>query len=219
MTDRTNEQWLADLRSEGSVRADALSDLRDRLERGLYYYLSTDRSDLSSRSTDELQQMAQDFAQEALLKVLDNLDTFRGESMFVTWASKIAARVAISELRRARYKDYSLDHLTAEGEVMPSITSLAISPEDSPQPEYLTERNDVLAQIDDAIQNALTDRQRTALVAIAVEGIPIEEVAEQMGSNRNALYKLLHDARMKLKSYMEERGLTLDYIIDLFEVS
>src|SRR5688500_15801168 len=190
MTDRTNEQWLTDLRSEGSVRADALSELRDRLERGLYYYLSTDRSDLSSRSSDELQQMSQDFSQEALLKVLDNLDSFRGESMFVTWASKIAARVAISELRRARYKDYSLDHLTAEGEVMPTITSLAISPEDSPQPEYLTERNDVLAQIDDAIKNALTERQRAALVAIAVEGIPIEEVAEQMGSNRNALYKL-----------------------------
>jgi RNA polymerase sigma-70 factor, ECF subfamily len=218
MTDRTNDQWLADLRSEGNVRAEALSDLRDRLERGLYYYLSTDRSDLSGRSSDELQQMSQDFSQEALLKVLDNLDSFRGESMFVTWASKIAARVAISELRRARYKDYSLDHLTAEGEVMPSITSLAISPEDSPQPEYLTERNDVLSQIDDAIQNALTERQRTALVAIAVDGIPIEEVAERLGSNRNALYKLLHDARTKLKSYMEERGLTLDYISDLFEV-
>lgn len=219
MTDRTNDQWLADLRGEAGVRGEALSDLRDRLERGLYYYLSTDRSDLSGRSSEELQQMAQDFSQEALLKVLDNLDSFRGESMFVTWASKIAARVAISELRRARYKDYSLDHLTAEGEVMPTITSLAISPEDSPQPEYLTERNDVLAQIDDAINNALTERQRTALMAIAVDGVPIEEVAEQMGSNRNALYKLLHDARSKLKTYMEERGLTLDYIIDLFEVS
>ena len=219
MADRTNEQWLADLHSEGADRSEALSDLRERLERGLYFYLSTDRSDLSSRSSEEIQQMAQDFAQEALLKVLDNIDSFRGESMFVTWAAKIAARVAISELRRARYKDYSLDHLTAEGEVMPAITSLAISPEDSPQPEYMTERNDVLEQIDDAIQHALTERQRIALLAVAFEGVPIEEVAEQLGSNRNALYKLLHDARTKLKTYMEERGLTLDYIIDLFEAT
>jgi RNA polymerase sigma-70 factor (ECF subfamily) len=217
MPERTNEQWLADLRSEGSTRAEALSDLRERLERGLFYYLSHDRSDLSDRSSEEIQQMAQDFAQDALLKVIDNLDTFRGESMFVTWASKIAARVAISELRRARYRDYSLDYLTAEGEVMPSITSLAISPEDSPQPEDVTERADVLSQIDDALEHALTDRQRSALMAVAVEGIPIEEVAERMNTNRNALYKLLHDARMKLKHYMEDQGLTLDYIIDLFE--
>lgn len=217
MADRTNEQWLADLQTEGPARAEALGDLTQRLERGLFYYLRHDRSDLSNRSEDEIQRMAQDFAQEALLKVLDNLETFRGESLFLTWASKIAARVAISELRRARYKDYSLDYLTAEGEVMPTVTSLAISPDDSPQPESMTERRDVVRQIDDALENVLTDRQRAALVAVAVEGIPIEEVAERLGSNRNALYKLLHDARMKLKHHMEQQGLTLDYIIDLFE--
>lgn len=217
MADRTNEQWLADLQTEGPARADALADLAQRLERGLFYYLRHDRSDLSDRSEDEIQRMAQDFVQEALLKVLDNLETFRGESMFLTWASKIAARGAISELRRARYKDFSLDYLTAEGEVMPSVTSLAISPDDSPQPENITERLDVVRQIDDALDNVLTDRQRAALVAVAVEGIPIEEVAERLGSNRNALYKLLHDARMKLKHHMEGQGLTPEYIIDLFE--
>jgi RNA polymerase sigma-70 factor, ECF subfamily len=219
MADRTNEQWLEHLRGDVPIRAEAITDLTERLARGLTYYLSHDRSDLSDRSSEEIQQMAQDFAQEALLKVLDNLDSFRGESQFLTWASKIAARVAISELRRARYRDYSLDYLTSEGEVMPSITSLAISPEDSPQPENITERQDVMTQIDDALQNALTERQRSALIAIAVEGVPIEEVAERMGSNRNALYKLLHDARMKLKNYMEGRGLSLDYIIHLFEAS
>jgi RNA polymerase sigma-70 factor, ECF subfamily len=216
MPERTNEQWLADLRSEGSTRAEALSDLRERLERGLFYYLSHDRSDLSDRSSEEIQQMAQDFAQDALLKVIDNLDTFRGESMFVTWASKIAARVAISELRRARYRDYSLDYLTAEGEVMPSITSLAISPEDSPQPEDVTERADVLSQIDDALEHALTDRQRSALMAVAVEGIPIEEVAERMNTNRNALYKLLHDARKRLRRRMSAEMLSPQDVLGAF---
>jgi RNA polymerase sigma-70 factor (ECF subfamily) len=165
MTDRTNEQWLADLRSDGPERSLALGDLQVRLQRGLYYYLSHDRSDLSDRTGEELEQMAQDFAQDALLKVLDNLDSFRGESQFITWASKIAARVAISELRRARYRDYSLDYLTADGEIMPSITGLAISPDDAPQPESLTERKNVLDQIDEALS---TDRQRKALIAVAV---------------------------------------------------
>ncbi len=217
MTDRTNEQWLADLRSDGPEHTAALADLQARLQRGLYYYLSHDRSDLANRSSEELEQMAQDFAQDALLKVLDNLDSFRGESQFITWASKIAARVAISELRRARYRDYSLDHLTADGEIMPSITSLAINPDDAPQPEYATERQDVLDQIDVALSNALTERQRLALIAVAVEGVPIEDLAERMNTNRNALYKLLHDARLKLKNYMEGQGLTLEYILDLFE--
>jgi len=217
MTERTNEDWIRDLQAEGSARAEALADLAARLTRGLNYYLVNDRSDLADRSVEELQQMAQDFAQDAVLKVLDNLDTFRSESMFITWATKIAARVAISELRRARYKDYSLEHLTAEGEVMPSITSLSISPGAGPRPEEYTERREILDKIDEALSTALTDRQRTALMAIAIDQTPIDVVAQKMGTNRNALYKLLHDARLKLKTYMEDQGLTLDYITDLFE--
>lgn len=217
MTERTNEQWLADLTSKGAARAEALKDLRARLERGLMFYLTHDRSDLADRPAEEIREMAEDFAQDALLKVLDNLDTFRGESQFITWASKIAARVAISELRRARYRDFSLDHLTAGGELMPSITSLAISPEEAPYPESFTERQDVLNQIDEALTHALTERQRVALTAVVLDGVPIEEVAERMNTNRNALYKLLHDARLKLKTYMERQGLNLDYILTLFE--
>ena len=217
MTERSNEEWLQDLQASNELRSEALADLGARLTRGLKYYLMNDRSDLGERSVEEIQQMAQDFAQDALLKVLDNLDTFRGESMFITWATKIAARVAISELRRARYKDYSLEHLTAEGEVMPSITSLAISPGAGPRPEAYTERREILDKVDEALTTALTERQRTALMAIAIDRIPIDVVAEKMETNRNALYKLLHDARLKLKNYMEEQGLTLDYMIDLFE--
>ena len=104
MSDRTNEEWLDDLQSEGERRRLALEDLRERLRRGLYFYLSRDRSDLSDRSPDDINQMAEDFAQDALLKVLDNLDTFRGESRFTTWAAKIAVRVALSELRRVRWR-------------------------------------------------------------------------------------------------------------------
>lgn len=216
MVERTNEEWLADLQAEGPQRTNAIEDLRARLERGLFYYLSGDRSDLSDRSGDDIRQMAQDFAQDAMLKILEGMHTFRGESMFTTWATKIATRVAISELRRARYKDYSLDHLTVEGEVMPGITSLAISPDEAPAPERYTERQGVLETILSALEDVLTERQRMALIAVAVEGVPMEEVARLMDTNRNALYKLLHDARLKLKRHMEAQGLSLDYILELF---
>ena len=219
MTKRTNEQWLADLRADGPRRAGAIKALSMRLERGVLYYLSRERSDLDDRSQDELRRMAQDFVQDALLKILDNLDTFRGDSQFTTWASKIAARVAISELRRVRYKDYSLDHLTIDGEIMPRITSLAIAPGQAPNPEIHTERQDVLGLIEEAISEVLTERQRAALIAYALDGVPIEELARQLDTNRNALYKLLHDARLKLKRHMESQGLSLGYVLDLFGVA
>jgi RNA polymerase sigma-70 factor (ECF subfamily) len=216
MTERTNEQWLSELRSTGQTRSGAIDNLRLRLERGLFYYLNNDRSDLADRSSEELQQMAQDFVQDALLKILDSLDSFRGESRFTTWAAKIASRVAISELRRVRYKDYSLNELTAGGDLMPGITSLAFDSTASPRPEDLTERQEVVNILAQAVGEALTERQRTALTAYVLDGVPIEEIARRMGSNRNAMYKLVHDARLKLKNYMEARGLSLEYILNLF---
>ena len=219
MTNRTNEEWLADLSSTGQTRSQALEDLRKRLERGLFFYLSQERSDLSERSNEELEQIAQDFAQDALLKVLNNLESFRSESMFTTWATKIAARVAISELRRARWKDYSLENLTSDGEVMPTATSLDISPADAPQPEDHTERQEILDLLDDAINTVLTERQRTALLAHAIDGLPVEEIARHMNTNRNALYKLIHDARLKLKRHLEQQGISLDYLAELFETT
>jgi RNA polymerase sigma-70 factor (ECF subfamily) len=161
--------------------------------------------------------MAQDFAQDALLKILDNLDSFRGESKFTTWASKIAARVAISELRRARYKSFSLEHLTASGDILPAITAPSGAPDGGPAPEHFVERQEVLRIVEAAFRAVLTERQQTALRAVVIEGMPVEEVARQMGSNRNALYKLIHDARLKLKRHMEAQGLSLEYILELFE--
>src|SRR5215216_5605453 len=108
MTERTNEAWLADLKGPAEVQTQAIEDLQQRLQRGIYYYLSRERSDLSNLSNGELTQMAEDLAQDAVMRVIENLHSFRGDSMFTTWATRIAVRVAISDLRRARYKDYSL---------------------------------------------------------------------------------------------------------------
>ena len=107
--ERTNEEWLADLRAEGSRQEAALEDLRLYLRRGLFSFLRDHHRDSDRGDLQDQGQQAEDFAQEALLKVLDGLYTFRGESRFTTWAMKIAVRTAVSALRRAMYRDLSLD--------------------------------------------------------------------------------------------------------------
>src|SRR5205809_4975431 len=119
MVERSNAQWITDLSADGGVREQAINDLRERLKRGIYYYLSRERSDLADLAPEEVSQMAEDFAQDATLRILSNLESFRGDSRFTTWATKVAVRVAISEMRRARYKDFSLDALTDNGDLRP----------------------------------------------------------------------------------------------------
>ncbi len=210
---RSNEEWLADLTGTPEVQAPAIEDLRKRLKRSILYYLSQERSDLRSTSAQDLDQMADDLAQDATLRVMNNLKNFRGESRFTTWANRIAVRMAISDLRRARYKDFSLDDMTAEGDLLPTSNNAPRSP----GPETSVERTDVIAKINRAMEEALTERQYQAIVAVTLRGVPMDVVAEQMGTNRNALYKLLHDARRKLRSHLESQGLSMDYMMTLFQ--
>jgi RNA polymerase sigma-70 factor (ECF subfamily) len=217
MSERTNQDWLADLTGPPAVQEPALQELRERLQRGIFYYLSRERSDLAQLSTQELTQMAEDLAQDAVLRVLENLDSFRGDSRFTTWATKIAVRVAISDLRRARYRDFRLDDLTADDELLPTNALASLPQSDSLTPESAAERADVVAKIESALKEALTDRQYQALDAVILRGVPLEVVAEKMGTNRNALYKLVHDARRKLRTHLEAQGLSVDYVLDLFQ--
>ena len=214
-TDRSNEQWIAALQSQDdAAQSEALAELRLRLRRSIFFYLSQDRSDLRGLAAHELAQMAEDLAQDATLRVMDNLANFRGESRFTTWATKVAIRLAISDLRRARYKDFSLDELTADGDLLPVTTRLGSAA--SPTPEKVAERDDVMEKIELALKEALTERQYQALVAVALKGIPMDVLAQRMGSNRNALYKLIHDARRKLKTHLEAEGISTDYMMNLF---
>jgi len=190
MPKRTNEEWLADLRSDAPD--DALSDLRAVLLRGLNAALS-DRGDVATADLE-------DFAQDALLKIMASLDSFRGESRFTTWAQKISVRVAFTELRRMRWRDWSLDRMIDgemgdKGDFTPAIL---VDPAHSPE-EQAVQRT-VMDAVQSTLSEKLTDRQRIALMAVKVEGAPLEEVARRMGTNRNALYKLLYDARQRLSA-------------------
>lgn len=214
--DRSNQQWVVDLTGDPITQAQALQDLRDRLQRGIFYYLSQERSDLAHLGFQDLTQMAEDMAQDATLRVMENLDSFRGDSRFTTWATKIAVRVAISDLRRARYKDFRLDDLTTDDGTF--LANTVVSQKNPlPNPENAVEQADVIDKINLAMREALTERQRTAIQAVAVKGVPLEIVAEEMQTNRNALYKLLYDARQKLRHHLESQGLPIAYMVNLFE--
>src|SRR5438270_1486785 len=143
MVERSNAQWLNDLTAEPNLRDQAIEDLRQRLQRGIYYYLSRERSDLGDLSAQEITQMAEDFAQDATLRVLANLESFRGDSQFTTWATKVAVRIAISEMRRARYKDFSLDTLMQNSNG--AVNATAVVNSDAPdRPEQATEKQDAI---------------------------------------------------------------------------
>lgn len=206
MTERTNEEWLAAL--QGPEQAEALADLRAFLVRGLRYALAN-RSDVD-------EQIREDFAQDALLKILNALDTFRGESRFTTWAQKIAVNVAFTELRRRRWQDTSLEAIT-EGMSLDFVPDMLI--DRSAGPDQQAVQSAFLETLRRLIATELTEKQRQALIAVRIQGMPLEEVASRMGTNRNAMYKLLHDARQRLKKKMEEEGLSPQDVLAAFSLT
>lgn len=210
MLTRTNEQWLEDLRSDGLAKDNALADLRQVLINGLK------RGLLSQVNTNapEFETQVEDFAQEATLKILDNLDSFAGLSRFTTWAHKIAVSVALTELRRKRWQDASLDNIleTESGDYTPTLVA-----DPTPRPEEITIRTDMMRRLNSIINNELTDKQRTVLTASVIRDLPTAQVAKMMDMKPNAVYKLLHDARVRLKKRLESEGLSAGDIIAVFQ--
>lgn len=211
MTRRNNEQWLNDLKAGGDVQTAALADLRAALVSGLPYALTR----WLAPSDPSFEPLVEETAQDALLKILDNLDTFEGRSQFTTWAYKIAVNLALSKLRRRQWQDVSLDELVSEES---EIINPGLDADPTAGPAQLTEQRDMLKRVNRIIQEELTEKQRTALMARLVYGMPAERISEEMRMERNALYKLLHDARENLKRRLEREGLTAQDVLSVFSV-
>lgn len=205
MAERSNKEWVGDLSEPGSRRDAALIDLRLVLVRGLGYAMS--------RYNNVTEADVQDFVQDALLKILGALESFRGESRFTTWAHKIAVHVAFTELRRRRWKDVSLDEMiqTPDGDLLPRTW---VDP--SAKTEDQAIQKNIIEIMRQVIADELTERQRQALIAVRIHGVPLAEVARRMGTNRNALYKLLFDARKRLQKRMLAQGLSKEDILSSF---
>jgi RNA polymerase sigma-70 factor (ECF subfamily) len=170
--------------------------------------------------------LAEDFVQDSLIRILDNLESYEGRSRFTTWAQKVAVRVALTELRRKRWRDVSLDAPPSAGagttprDAGPggrepdAARAGASSPHGTyPGPAEQVERADTVGWIKRLMVEELTEKQRTAIRAVAFAGLPLEEVARRMGTNRNALYKLIHDARKRLKGRLSREGVSIEDVL------
>ena len=196
---RDNDRWLAELRTE---QESALTDLRDALVRNL-------RKSLSSYARAD-ESFLEDAVQDSLIRILARLDQFAGRSRFLTWATTIAIHVSMDELRRSRWKDVSLDGVMADAEFIPERAIDADS-----TPDAQTQRQAILDSMHQIIDGQLTEKQRTALLS-EIKGMPQDEIARHLGSNRNAIYKLTHDARKKLKQGLEAAGYTAQDVLATF---
>jgi RNA polymerase sigma-70 factor (ECF subfamily) len=188
----------------------ALEDLRAVIQKGLPYALSR----WLSPDLPQFNALVDEVTQETLLRVLDQLGTFEGRSQFTTWVHKIAVRIALTELRRKRWRDSSLDELTENEDAPPPPGLLADS---QASPETSAERGDMMTRVRRIIEEELTDRQRQALILLGVQDMPLEDAARKLKTNRNALYKLLHDARLRLRTRLASEEIAPHEVLALFE--
>jgi RNA polymerase sigma-70 factor (ECF subfamily) len=210
MGNRTNEEWLTSLRSPGEQREVALADLSKIIITGMPYALSK----WIQQDDPRFSPLAEEVTQETLLRVLARLDSFEGRSQFTTWVYTIAVRVALTELRKAKWKETSLDQLIEGKEVGDESREI---PDMGVNVESSFEKREMMSMIQKVMAEELTEKQRTALMAVAIHGMPLEEVARRMDTERNALYKLLHDARLKLKHHMDKLGIAPEELFAVFE--
>lgn len=194
---RNDDNWTADLASAATpLRDDALRDLQDMLYRGLAKSLSK-----GGRVDDAF---LEDIVQESSMKILDKLHSFEGRSKFRTWAVTIAVRTAVSKMRKRQWHNVSLESVTSNAQFDPQVAFDA-----SETSEQTNGRLELLRKLKELIDTELTERQWTALTA-ELAGMPLPQIAEKIGSNTNSLYKLLHDARKRLRRGLEAAGFTID---------
>jgi RNA polymerase sigma-70 factor, ECF subfamily len=210
---RTNMDWLVALNAHGALQTEALSDLRGYLLRASRFALSRNRNVLRLASTD-LHQLAEDSAQDALSSLLQHLHEFRGESQFTTWAYKFAINAALVAARRERWGRVPLERLINKPDPVRWLPGASAGGPPDPQRRAL--QGEMVAALRDAIEAHLTSRQRQALTAVVFDEVPLDELARHWGSNRNALYKLLHDARRKLKAQLRTRGFDVNEMLSVF---
>jgi RNA polymerase sigma-70 factor (ECF subfamily) len=204
--ERSNEQWLNELRQPEPHANEALQDLRSVLERGLGASVGRTRG-LSREEVEDL-------AQDSLVKILRKLDTFQGKSRFTTWALRVAMNSALSELRKRRWSEMSLDKVRPGRALLWSRRLLSGRRED---PERRAMQRSMLKTIERTVQRELTKAQKRVFVAVQLEGMPLGEVARQLGASRGTLYKRMHDARRRIKSSLQSQGLSYDDFAAVFQ--
>jgi RNA polymerase sigma-70 factor (ECF subfamily) len=190
-----DRDWLRSLRASGAERDDAVARLHELLLRAARFEVARRRPTMPHLRGNELDDIALEAADDALMSVLARLDDFRGESRFTTWVYKFALLEAAVKLRRRAWQG-------REVPLEPETWSLFGS--DALEPDEQAEQSELLRAVQTGIEEALTPHQRRVLVALALNGVPIDVLAERLSTTRGALYKTLHDARRKLREHLGE---------------
>jgi RNA polymerase sigma-70 factor, ECF subfamily len=202
LADEESRAWLSVLRGEGHTREEAVARLHALLLRAARFEVARRRSAQPGLRGGELEEdIALQSADDALLAVLSKLDDYRGASRFTTWAYKFALLEAAVKLRRLAWRQRELP---LEPEGWPSIADGRASP------QHDLEARELLGAIRDGVEAELTPHQREVFTALALNEVPIDVLAERLGTTRGALYKTLHDARKKLRARLSRSGLSVE---------
>jgi RNA polymerase sigma-70 factor (ECF subfamily) len=199
--DAESREWLDGLRADGPPRDEAVARLHALLLRAARFEVGRRRAGMPHLRGSDFDDIAMQAADDALMSVLRRLDDFRGGSRFTTWVYKFALLEAAAKLRKRAWQGR---------EVPLEPQSWSVLGSESLGPDGRLEQSELLTTLRHAIDEVLTPRQRRVLVALAVNGVPIDVLAERWDTTRGALYKTLHDARRKLRKHLEDRGLSLD---------
>lgn len=198
--DDESRAWLSDLRGDGSRHEAATARLYDLLLSAARFEVNRRRRAMSHLRGDDFDDLAHQAASDALMAILGKLDQFRGDSRFTTWAYKFALLEAAVKLRRRAWQGREVPVESEQWSLMADSGS---------SPAAGVEQREMLEQLQEAIKAELSPHQREVLLAVAVNGVPIDVMAERLGTTRGALYKTVHDARKKLRAGLEEAGFQL----------
>jgi RNA polymerase sigma-70 factor (ECF subfamily) len=191
--DAESQELLNALRSSGRAYDEACGRLHELLLRAARFEVSRRAS--PGLTATELDDLANEAADDALVAVLRRLDDFRGLSRLTTWVYKFGIYEAAVKLRKRAWRDREIP-------LEPERWNLFAS--SGPGPEGDLEQRETIAVLKAAMEEDLTPHQRRVLVALAMDGVPIDVLAERLSTTRGALYKTLHDARVKLRARLEE---------------
>lgn len=191
-----DEQWWTDLTDDSPAGRHAVGRLRELLVRACRHQVWRLRDALPGAGAGELEDLAQQCANDAVVAVLRQLPTFQGRSRFTTWAYKFGVHHAGVAVRRQAWRHREV----------PLPDTLSAVADRAPGPESVVGAGELARAVAAAVDTALTAHQRRILLALVVEQVPIDVLADRLGSTRNALYKTLHDARARLRGALIDSG-------------
>ena len=199
--DAASRALLQGLRGDGPERDRALAELRELLLKAARFEVRRRGGTMPHLRGGDGEDLAQQSADDALMAILAKLGDFRGESRFTTWAYKFALLEAAVKLRRRAWQGREVP---VEAEQWSSIAARGSAP------DVEAEGGELISAIQGAIERDLTPHQREVLVALTLNDVPIDVLADRLTTTRGALYKTLHDARRKLRRALAEQGLPID---------